>query len=249
MCIIAPFQNQHIESPMTMNFSPSPGPHERHLKRRLLNPLFPKPENELTQDDVDNAQRKDEEDMLTFMTHFQSVVQRTTELGNNSESDIVLELKEQLDECYATSCAMPGDHSNLKIAIKKLITAIMAAIRKGAAGDSVALKKLDDEEIARVMHNELHERKLIADLMLQNSPILENELSPTLLNEEADDLDAALQLFSTEQIKLITKDAQTLLEKLRQDGHEIPYAWERFQQIKQALKTSTDEMDTNNVNQ
>jgi len=220
---------------MTMNFSPTPGPHERHLKRRLLNPLFPKPEKELTQDDVDNAQRKDEENLLSFMTHFQSVVQKTTELGLNSESDIVLEIKEQLDECYATSCAMPGDHSNLKIAIKKLITAIMAAIRKGAADDATALKKLDEEDIAREMHNELHERKLIADLMLENSPILENELTPTLLNEEADDLDAALQLFSAEELGLIAKDAQTLLEDLRKDGHEIPHAWERFQQIKQAL--------------
>ncbi len=220
---------------MTMNFSPAPGPHERHLKRRLLNPLFPKPEKEFTQNDVDNAQRKDEENLFSFMSHFQSVVQRTTELGGNSESDIVLEIKEQLDECYATSCAMPGDHSNLKIAIKKLITAIMAAIRKGAADDTTALKKLDEEEVARKMHNELHERKLIADLMLENSPILENELTPTLLNEEADDLDAALQLFSAVELDLIIKNAQTLLEKLRQDGHEIPLAWERFQQIKQAL--------------
>ena len=220
---------------MTMNFSTAPGPHERHLKRRLLNPLFPKPEKELTQDDVDKAQRKDEENLLSFMAHFQSVVQKTTELGGNSESDIVLKIKEQLDECYATSCAMPGDHSNLKIAIKKLITAIMAAIRKGAADDATALKKLDEEEVAREMHNELHERKLIADLMLENSPILENELTPTLLNEEADDLDAALQLFSAVELDLIIKNAQALLEKLRQDGHEIPHAWERFQQIKQAL--------------
>lgn len=225
-----------------MNFSPAPGPHERHLKRRLLNPLYPKPEKELTQDDVDNAQRKDEENLLSFMAYFQSVVQKTTELGGNSESDVVIEIKEQLDECYATSCAMPGDHSNLKVAIKKLITAIMAAIRKGASSDPTALKKLHEEEVAREMHNELHERKLIADLMLENSPILENELTPTLLNEEADDLDAALQLFSAEQLDLVVKDAQALLESLREDGHEIPHAWERFQQIKLAL------MDKNNVN-
>ena len=226
---------------MTMNFSPAPGPHERHLKRRLLNPLFPKPKKELTQDDVDNAQRKDEENLLSFMTHFQSVVQKTTELGGNSESDVVLEIKEQLDECYATSCAMPGDHSNLKVAIKKLISAIMAAIRKGASNDPTALKKLDEEEVAREMHNELHERKLIADLMLENSPILENELTPTLLNEEADDLDAALQLFSAEQLDLVVKDAQALLESLREDGHEIPHAWERFQQIKLALMSKNND--------
>lgn len=233
---------------MTMNFSPAPGPYERHLKRRLLNPLFPKPEKEVTQDDVENAQRKDEENLISFMTHFQSVVQKTTELGGNSESDIVLAIKEQLDECYATSCAMPGDHSNLKVAIKKLIAAIMAAIRKGAADDATALKKLDEEEIAREMHNKLHERKLIADLMLANSPILENELTATLLNEESDDLDAALQLFSAEQLELIVNDAQTLLENLRQNGHEIPHAWERFQQIKQAVNSSATGLDENYVN-
>ena len=220
---------------MTMNFSPAPGPHERHLKRRLLNPLFPKPENEVTQQDVETAQKKDEETLMTFMSHFQTVVQKTTELGTSSESDIVLEIKEQLDECYATSCAMPGDHTNLKTAVKKLIAAIMAAIRKGAADDATALKKLNEEDVARELHNELHERKLIADLMLQNSPILENELTPTLLNEETDDLEAALPLFSTEELGLIAKTAQALLEQLRQDGHEIPHAWERFQQIKQAL--------------
>jgi len=224
---------------MTMNFSPAPGPNERHLKRRLLNPLFPKPEKELTQEDVDAAKRKDEEGLMSFMTYFQSVVQKTTELGGNSESDVVLKIKEQLDECYATSCAMPGDHTNLKIAIKKLITAIMSAIRKGAENDATALKKLDEEDIAREMHNDFHERKLIADLMLENSPILESELTPTLLNEESDDLDAALQLFNVQQLELIVKDAQTLLEDLRKDGHEIPHAWERFQQIKQALNTAT----------
>ena len=221
---------------MTMNFSPAPGPHERHLKRRLLNPLFPKPETDITQKDLEYAQQKDEENLISFMTHFQSVVQKTTQLGNNSESDVVLEIKEQLDECYATSCAMPGDHSNLKIAIKKLISAIMAAIRKGAEGDKTALKKLDEEEMAREMHNELHEIKLIADLMLENSPILENELTPTLLNEEADDLSAALQFFTAEQLEIIVNEAQENLELLRKEGHEIPHAWERFQQIKNALE-------------
>jgi len=234
---------------MTINFSTSPGPHERHLKRRLLNPLFPKPERELTQQDINDAQAKDEENLIKFMTHFQSVVKKTTELGLHSESDIVLEIKEQLDECYATSCAMPGDHSKLKVAITKLIAAIMAAVRKGAADDPTALAKLDDEDIARKLHNELHERKLIADLMLEDSPILDNELTPTLLNEESDDLEAALQLFSSEQLDALCKDAQALLERLREEGHEIPPAWERFQQMKNALIETDKTIGNINVTQ
>lgn len=231
---------------MNLNFSPAPGPHERHLRRRLLNPLFTQPQHELTQQDVDQAKKKDEENLLKFMQHFQTIVQKTTELGDHSKSEIVLELKEQLDECYATSCAMPGEHGSLKTAIKKLITAIMAAIRKGAADDPGALQRLDEEELAREMHNDLHERKLIADLMLEESPILENELTPTLLNEEADDLEAALQLFSSEQLDEVCKDAKILLEELRKEGHEIPHAWERFQQIKLALNAVSVDMDNLN---
>ena len=233
---------------MTINFSQAPGPRERHLKRRLLNPLYPESVREITQQDVDEAKKQDEATLLKFMAHFQSVVQKATELDKNSESEVVLLIKEQLDECYATCCSMPGDHGNLKTAINKLIAAIMSAIRKGAADDPVALKKLDEEDIARKMHNELHDRKLIADLMLEESPILENELTPTLLNEEADDLDSALQLFNPQQISFIYKDAQTLLESLRKEGHEIPHAWKRFQQIKDALNSSTSEMENSHVN-
>ena len=72
--------------------------------------------------------------------------------------------------------------------------------------------------------------------MLENTPILEDELTPTLLNEEPDDLEAALPLFSAAELDLISTSSQTLLESLRKDGHEIPHAWERFQQIKQALE-------------
>lgn len=233
---------------MNIHFSPSPGPYERHLKRRMHNPLFSLKNNEFNQQEVDEARQKDETCLLQFMEHFQSVVKKTTELGSHSESDVVLQLKEQLDECYATVCAMPGDHTNLKTAITKLIAAIMTAIRKGAENDPEALQKLDEEEIARQMHNELHNHKIIADLMLEKSPIPEDELTPTLLNEESDDLDAALQLFSPEQLKFIYQDAQTLLERLRKEGHEIPHAWKRFQQIKQALDSNSVDMEQTDVN-
>lgn len=233
---------------MNIHFSPSPGPYERHLKRRMHNPLFSLKNNVFTQHEVDEAKQKDEAYLLQFMDHFQSVVKQTTELGSHSESEVVLKLKEQLDECYATCCAMSGDHSNLKTAITKLIAAIMTAIRKGAENDLTALQKLDEEDIARQMHNELHNRKLIADLMLENSPIHEDELTPTLLNEESDDLDAALQLFTPEQLKFIYQDAQTLLEVLRKEGHEIPHAWDRFQQIKQALDATVPAMEQTDVN-
>ena len=53
---------------------------------------------------------------------------------------------------------------------------------------------------------------------------------------------------SAEQLELIVNDAQTLLENLRKNGHEIPHAWERFQQIKQAVNSSATGENENYVN-
>lgn len=225
----------------TPSFSPQPGPEERHLKRRLLNPLFSQSEKEITQHEIDRARENDEQRLIEFMNHFRDIVEQATQLEPNTESQHVLEIKEQLDECYAKSCAMPGDLENIRQAVDKLVLVIMNAVRHGASDDPVALQKLDDEVQARQMHNHLHQVKLIADIMLEDSPIGEDELTATLLNEQEQDLAAALQLFNHKQLEQIYKEAKLLLENLRSEGHEIPEAWNRFNQIKIALEESLTE--------
>lgn len=230
---------------MTYQFSTQPGPRERHLKRRMHNPLFPEQVRNVQQQDITDAQQQDEKALLDFMTHFQNVVRQATELNANTESDVILKLKEQLDECYAICCAMPGEQAKIKTAINSLIAAIMKAIRKGAENDPVAMSKLDEEDIARKMHNNLHNHAIIADLMMENSPIEENELTATLLNETEEAVNAVLQLFTEEQMSIIYNEAQDLLNSLRSEGHELPQAWLRFDQIKQALAEATSMMEKN----
>jgi hypothetical protein len=225
---------------MNLHFSPEPGPRERQLRRKYQNPLFGPTGDQVTQQDVDAARQEDQIALQQFMQDFRSLIQEAVDLKPNTDSEIILDLKERLDQCYTRCCAMPGEHEEIKTAINKLIHVIMQAIRQGAANDPVALAKLDDEDAARRMHQALHVHTLIVDLLLANSPIEEAELLPTLLSETVEVVQATLPLFDIEQLGLLYETGKKRLEELQRQGHALPGAWSNLALFEHALLEMTD---------
>ena len=225
---------------MKLHFSPESGPRERQLRRKYQNPLFSPVADQITQQDVDTARMEDQAALQQFLLDFRSLIQEAVDLKSNTDSEIILDLKERLDQCYTRCCAMPGEHEDIKIAIDKLIQIIMQAIRQGAANDPVALGKLDDEDAARRMHQALQVHTLIVDLLLADSPIEEAELLPTLLSETDEAVQATLPLFDVEQLGLLYETGKKRLEELQHQGHALPDAWNNLALFEQALLEMTD---------
>ena len=186
------------------------------------------------------ARQDDQAALQTFLEDFRVLIQEAVDLKPNTDSEIILDLKERLDQSYTRCCAMPGEHEEIKAAINKLIQVIMQAVRHGAANDPVALAKLDDEEEARRMHQALHRHPLIVDLLLVDSPIEEAELVPTLLSESAEALQATLSLFDTEQLRLLYETCKNHLERLQAEGHDLVDARHKLALFEQALLATTD---------
>jgi hypothetical protein len=225
---------------MSLHFSSDPGPRERQLRRKYQNPLFSPTANQITQQDVDVARQEDQTALQQFLQDFRSLIQEAVDLKPNTDSEIILDIKERLDQCYTRCCAMPGGHEEIKTAIDKLIQVIMQAVRQGAANDPVALGKLDDEDVARRMHQALHAHPLIVDLLLVDSPIEEPELMPTLLSETAEAVQATLPLFEKEQLRLLYETGKSRLEELQRQGHTLPTAWSNLALFEHALLETTD---------
>ena len=225
---------------MKLHFSPESGPRERQLRRKYQNPLFSPVADQITQQDVNAARQEDQAALQQFLLDFRSLIQEAVDLKPNIDSEIILDLKERLDQCYTRCCAMPGEHEDIKIAIDKLIQIIMQAIRQGAANDPVALGKLDDEDAARRMHQALQVHTLIVDLLLADSPIEEAELLPTLLSETDEAVQATLPLFDLEQLGLLYETGKKRLEKLQHEGHTLPDAWNNLALFEHALLEMTD---------
>lgn len=216
---------------MTLIFSQHPGRIERHIRRKHNNALFPASERTITPEQLLEAQRLDHEELVEFIGGFRALVQKTVELKNNEEADVILDIKEQLDMAYEQASGLADDQSETKDAIKKLTQIIMHTISSNAAGDITALQELKQEQEARSAHYSLLQYPIVADLLHPESPITEIDLAPTLLSESSQGLQAALELFDDAQLQIICEDGTELLKRLDTEGEAPEQAKQRLTEI------------------
>jgi len=203
----------------TVKFSPQPGAYERHLQRKYQNALFPTAQQDFLQAEIDQARQRDQQDLQAFIEAFQETVQKAAGLNGQVDSEIVLDLKEQLERLYVTSCGLAGELADYQDALMKLIRVCMQTIRMGAADDPVALRKLDEEEQARTVYFAMLETPLVAELMRGDEIIQVEELLPSVFSLNLDQLRTVLELFEPEYLQALLTQAgefvQTLESTLR----------------------------------
>jgi len=219
-----------LETLIDATFYPSenPGAYERHLIRRHENILFNDRLTEVTSNSLQQNQKIDHDILQQFMLDFRAAVNKAVALKPNEDSEVILAVKDQLDKLYATSVSVADDQSRVQESIKKLTHVVMQSVRKGAAQDPKALQELAQEDSAREANYAFLESKLVADILDPNSPIENEDLLPTLLCADKDDLALAAQLFDLEQIKFLLEQGKLLLDKLDAENEDITQAAENY---------------------
>lgn len=224
---------------MIVSFSQRPGRHERHLRRRFRNPLFPAPAWTLGEQALVDIRRQDHEELSAYLAQLRDLVQRAVDLRPNEEAQVVLDLKGELDRTYERAALLADDQSGSKEAIRKLIAAIMSTIRASSEGDPLAERELDDEEEARRIHFRLLEHPLVADLLDPASLIRPDELAPSLLSDSEPAVRAALELFDADQLALLCRDGRSLLRGRDWLPLELAGAQDRLALLESRLESLT----------
>lgn len=221
-----------------------PGVREAHLLRKMDNPLFPPAARQVSADALAAARLQDGLERDRFMQEFQALIERAVALEPNAPSDEVLAIKEQLDHSYQKACALPGDQSHIKEAIRKLLAVVMRAVRSGIGNDAYAARQLDEEAQAREAHFALQELSLVAALTHAESPVAEDELVPALLSEDDDSLERCLLLFDDNQLAAICHAAGRWLEEI-DPQRNIPGAWRRLDLVEAYYRSLGPPADAN----
>lgn len=199
---------------MQVPFSEKPGRHERHFKRKLENRLMPRSlSRDYSKEDLLEVQRLDHEELLRFLTGLRKTVQQAVDLQPREETQVVLDLKAELEKMYETACGLADEQSSNKMAIRQLIAVVMDKIRQTSGADALAARELAQEETARTSHFQLLESCLIADLLHPQSLIASDELAAVLLTDPEAEVSTALILFDPAQLEVICDDAASLLEE------------------------------------
>lgn len=213
---------------MIFEKSKHPGSAERHLLRRCDNPLFEGYKTSLDDEHLVEAQRYDHDEVLAFQQAFKEALNETLNLKSNVDSDVILALKNQLEQIYEQGCRVADEQSETLQAIEKLLQIIMGSIRNGAGNDRQAHQELDQEDAARQAHFALLKSNLVADLLNPETVIEPEHLVPTLLSTEKDELSLVLQIFDEAQLLMILQQAEALTERLAGNGVAIQTAIENF---------------------
>ena len=212
---------------MALLFSDQPGCQESHLKRLYRNRLL-SPDSPITQDMVNDAHQQDLQELETFKQDFTRLMNQAVELKPNSDSEIILKLKEDLDRLYEQCAGLTGDTRKYKAGIKKLADVVMQAVQAGAGDDPTAKAELAGEEAARAQHYHLLEIPLVAHLLRPDTPVTDEQLVPLLLGEDVDDVQQILTLFDHEHLVEMTNQAGQLLEEYPGAIPGAPYAGSIF---------------------
>jgi hypothetical protein len=218
-------------------FSERPGRHERHYRRRLANDLFANPVRGVSDAELLEVQRLDHEELIGFLGELRETVQRAVSLAPNEETQVVLDLKSDLERLYETSAGLADEQAGNQTAIRQLVAVIAQTVRRSAAGDPLAMAELEQEEGARAAHFTLLEQPLVADLLHPQSAIAADELVPTLLSEGEAALTAALELFDGAQLAELVAQARALLAARDPRRQRFPDAWQRLRQMETRLGT------------
>ena len=197
-----------------ITFLDHPGFRERHIQRRYNNPLFSTVRSHITAGELHKARADDHAELESFHQQFQSLLERAVALKPNEQSEVILALKADLDKAYAIACGLPGEVTQLKIGLQKLISVTMNAVWQGAGDDPLAHQELTHEEEARAAHFAHLRYPLVAALVRPDSPIMAEDLVPSLLSVELNELQAALWLFTPEQLAAIMTEGHALLSTI-----------------------------------
>jgi hypothetical protein len=224
---------------MELPFTDRPGRRERHLRRRHRNPLFAWPPIEVEPETLLAAQRADHEEMEAFGESFRDLVQKAVALPPTAGSETVLGLKEELEKLYEQACGLPQNHEREKEALRRLVDLITKAVRQAAGGDPLARRELDEAATAGAIHVRLLEYPLVADILHPETPIGPDELLPSLLSADAEELEAALEIFDADQLALLAAQGRHVLDALACEAVDVAIPRGRLSVLDRAVGNRT----------
>lgn len=222
---------------LQQQFRNNPGCRERHLRRKLANPLFPPDQRDKSRSELDAEQRLDDDELTAFLADVKALVSRVSELSPDSPVSEIVDLKSRVDAHYEQCLGLPGDQRRVKAALIKLITEL-TRLNMQTLHETKALVALQDEQVKRLAHFTRLEFPLTGDICREQSPVAPAELVPTLLSEAPPAVTAALGLFDAERVAAIRDEARDLIERRREEGFDMTPAEEMLTVIERHLNNT-----------
>lgn len=212
--------------PSDLEWSENPGCFEGHLKRKHDNPLFPEPDREVTQEQIDEARECDQEDAAELqeeLLELASDLEKLPELGTAGD---VAPIRERIDDLLEKAAGIGGDADALSDSLITLRKSLIDSMREGMKGNEEVLKALEEAEEYHDSWVGIAHSPFIAQL----ERIPSSDVIPAILSESPETIRKIMPMIGEDNTEIIKVACDLMKSALAEDA-DIPLANEKLKAI------------------
>ncbi len=197
-------------------YSEWPGAWERHVVRKARNPHFFNQLHPPTQQELTQAQQRDQLELAQFNQHLAELAVQCTELADDTSAKQINTVKNDLDRCYDTACGLGADLTEQKDALSLLNDLITTAVRRAhREDDGHGRLILIKQESLRMRHLTRLNYPVVCDLLRAIPPIPAAEMPAALLSETDEAFTVALEILDDERKCYLADQFAAIDKRLR----------------------------------
>jgi len=221
---------EELHSPFS--WSDNPGCFERHLKRRYMNPLFPVERRRVTASQVAEAKIRDTEDAARVREEFSKIGSDVLSMPDlHLTPDQVESLRRRIDDLIEMACGVGG--TALDIAVKALEAReiMMKSYAEAVKDDPRAREALQKAEDFYRNTRFRFINPFLAQRERKDTPILPEEILPSLMTEDPDTIRGCLAMISNEMAIMMRVKAEELVRSVLEQGITLPSIEEKLKAL------------------
>lgn len=199
-----------------LRWSKVPGAFQQHLKRRHQSPYFPKNRRLVTEEELAQAQMRDDKDFESCKVEFENIFEEVNDPSEPIFTFTINELRQRIDDLRTRCLGVGGPTLSLVTPLEGLRAALIEDWRRLAATDTDAIESIERAE--RFSENrKTMDSEINCQIQRAESPIPKDELFATLASESPDQIRSVLRLLPEENRNLTVYYVLQILEKAFQE--------------------------------
>ncbi len=202
----------------TLAFSEWPGAWERHIIRQAKNPGFFYPKKPPVQQDLLEAQQRDQQELTQFNQHLAQLAIDCANLADDSTAKQIAAIKNDLDRRYDTACGLGADLAEQKQALVMLNDVITNAVTRAHRNDDEHGRLLlIKQESLRMRHLTRLNYPIVCDLLRAVPPVPAAEVPAALLSESDEAFTVALEVLGDSSKRYLAHRIKLIKDRLHND--------------------------------
>ncbi len=220
-------------------WSGNPGAYEMQLKRRCNNSYFPISKQVVSEEDLVEAIRIDNDDYELAEEMLLDLEREMDGLGSIGTSGDAIKMRERLEEIIHFSMGVGGRAYEIASMAGEVRKVVISELKRSFSNDKDTLLIIEKADILYKKNNRLFHVPIMAQMTRKKGrPIKQEEIIATILSEDVKTISLIVNIFKGKKGAIVAQGALELLQKGLDSGYTDPKYKEKLLLFKGLLNNN-----------